>query len=176
MLDGPVKWSYRARLGIRSMNIHDYLIEQSGKDWSELLSGWLGVLPASFTVWLVNRFGDVFTVFEDGSVHMLDVGTGVMQRLADSRDDFAARIDAGDNANHWLMIPLVDQCVAAGLTLSEDQCYGYKIPPILGGKYAVENVSTTNLSVHYSFLADIFRQTKDLPDGTRIKAVVIDDA
>jgi len=156
------------------MNIHDYLIEKSGKDWSELLSGWLGVLPASFTVWLVNRFGDVFAVFEDGSVHMLDVGTGVMQRLADSRDDFAALIDAGDNANNWLMIPLVEQCVAAGLTLSGGQCYGYKIPPILGGKYAVENVSPTNLSVHYSLLADIFRQTKDMPDGTRIKAVVID--
>jgi hypothetical protein len=158
------------------MNIHDYLIEQSGKDWAELLSGWLGVLPASFTVWLVNRFGDVFAVFEDGSVHMLDVGTGVMQRLADSRDEFAARIDAGDNANNWLMIPLVDQCVAAGLTLSDGQCYGYKIPPILGGKYAVENVSPTNLSVHYSLLADIWRQTKDLPDGTRIKMVVTDGA
>jgi hypothetical protein len=83
------------------VNIHDYLIDQSGKDWSELLSGWSAALPPPFTVWLVNRFGDVFAVFEDGSVHKLDVGTGAMQRLADSRDDFAARIDAGDNANHW---------------------------------------------------------------------------
>jgi Domain of unknown function (DUF1851) len=68
-----------------------------------------------------------------------------MERLADSRDDFATRIDVGDNANNWLMIPLVDQCVAAGLTLSQDQCYGYKIPPIevgqCGGRYAVENFS-----------------------------------
>jgi len=64
----------------------------------------------------------------------------------------------------------LDQCVA------QDQCYGYKIPPILGGKYALENVSPTNLCVHYSLLADIWRRTKDLPDGTRIKAVVIDGA
>ena len=156
------------------MNIQDYLIDQSGKDWSELLSGWTEALPPPFTVWLVNRFGDVFAVFEDGSVHMLDVGIGVIQRLADNRDDFATQIDAGNNANHWLMIPLVDQCVAAGLTLSDGQCYGYKIPPILGGKYVVENVSPTKLSVHYSLLADIWRQTKDLPDGTRIRAVVID--
>jgi hypothetical protein len=158
------------------MNIHDYLIDQSGKDWSELFSGWTAALPPSFTVWLVNRFGDVFAVFEDGSVHMLDVGTGAIQRLADSRDDFAAKIDAVGNANNWLMIPLVDQCVAAGLTLSQDQCYGYKIPPILGGKYTVENVSPTSLSVHYSRLAHIFRQTKNLPDGTRIKMDVIDGA
>ena len=60
------------------------------------------------------------------------------------------------------MIPLVDQCVAAGLILAQDQCYGYKIPPILGGQYAIENVEPTDLSVHYSLLADIFRQTKRL--------------
>ena len=87
------------------MSIHDYLIDQSGKDWSELLSGWSAVLPPPFTVWLVNRFGDVFAVFEDGSVHMLDVGTGVIQRVADSRDDFATQMDVGDNASNWLMIP-----------------------------------------------------------------------
>ena len=42
---------YQARWGA-GMNIREYLIEQSGKDWGELLSGWLGVLPAFFTVWL----------------------------------------------------------------------------------------------------------------------------
>jgi hypothetical protein len=41
------------------MNVNDYLIDRSGKDWSELLSGWLAALPFSFTVWLVNRLGDV---------------------------------------------------------------------------------------------------------------------
>jgi len=168
-----MKFALDAFVGaLTEMDIHDYLIDQSGKDWSDLLSGWLAVLPPSFTLWLVNRFGDVFMVFEDGSVHMLDVGIGKVERLADSREDFAARIDVGDNADTWLMIPLVDQCVAAGLTLSPNHCYGYKIPPVLGGQYVVGNVEPTDLSVHYSLLADIFQQTKDLPDGTRIKVVV----
>lgn len=90
----------------RTMDVHDYLIDQSGKDWSELLSDWSGVLPSSFTVWLVNRFGDVFIVFEDGSVHMLDVGIGAIKRVADDRDHFATLLDTGDNANNWFMIPL----------------------------------------------------------------------
>jgi hypothetical protein len=156
------------------MNVQDYLIEPSGRDWPELLSGWSASLPSSFTVWLVNRFGDIFAVFEDGSVHLLDVGIGAIRRVADSCDDFAVQIDADDNADDWLMINLVDQCVAAGITLGNDQCYGYKIPPNLGGKYSVENVEPTDLSVHYSLLADIYRQTKDLPNGTRIRTVVIE--
>jgi hypothetical protein len=100
---------------------------------------------------------------------MLDVSAGVVTRIADSRDHFATMIDVGDNANNWLVIPLVDQCVAAGLTLADNQCYGYKAAPALGGQYSVENIEPTDLSTHYSFLAHIFRQTRDLLDGSRVR-------
>jgi hypothetical protein len=156
------------------MDINDYLIPQAGKDWSVLLCGWREALPESFTLWMVNRFGDLFTVHDDGSVHMLDVGAGRLARLADNRDHFCSLVDVGDNANNWLMIPLVNECVAGGMILRPNQCYGYKVPPILGGEYHVSNVEPTDLSVHYSLLGDIYRQTKDLSDGTRIRVVTTD--
>ncbi len=102
---------------------------------------------------------------------MLDIGIGSLSRLADSRDDFATRLDAVDNADNWLMIPLVDACRESGMSLGAGQCYGFKIPPILGGPYELSNVVPTDIAIHYSFLADIYRQTKDLPDGTRIEVV-----
>jgi hypothetical protein len=148
------------------MNIHDYLIDQTGKNWSSLLAGWTDALPATFTLWLVNRFGDLFVVFDDGSVHMLDVGIGVRRRVADSRDHFARLLDIGDNANLWLMIPLVKACVSAGMVPGATQCYGYQVPPILGGAYNVNNVVTVDLNAHYTLLANLYRQTKHLPDGT----------
>ena len=154
------------------MNIHDYLIDQQGKNWSELFSDWGSLVPHSFTLWLVNRFGDAFLALDDGSIHMLDVGGGSFKRVADSRDHFASLLDVEDNADNWLMIPLVDACVAAGMTLGAHQCYGYQHPPLLGGQYTVENFEPTDLSVHYGFLASIFEQTKDLPDGTRVRVVV----
>ena len=157
------------------MDINDYLIDQADKDWGTFLRGWMPPLPPSFTLWLVKRFGDVFVVLEDDkSVHMLDVGAGTFVRVADDRSHFADLLDRNDNAANWLLIPLVDACRAAGMALNASQCYGFKIPPILGGKYEVENVEPTDLSVHYSFLGDIYTQTKDLPDGTRIKTVVVD--
>lgn len=123
---------------------------------------------------LVNRFGDAFIVIDDESVHMLDVGIGQLKRVADSRQHFGSLLDVGDNANNWLMIPLVDSCVAAGFRLSADQCYGYKVPPVLGGSYELDNVTCTDLSVHYSFLADIYQQTRDVLDGAKVKVVIID--
>jgi hypothetical protein len=115
------------------MKLEDYLIEQAGNEWAELLAPWVPPLPLSFTLWLVNRFGDVFAIFDDGSVHMLDVGTGIIIRLAADRDQFAVEVDCGENANNWFMLPLVDQCVAAGLLLGPRQCYSYKMPPVFGG-------------------------------------------
>ena len=60
------------------------------------------------TVWLMNRFGDLFLVFDDGSVHMLDVGEGDLVAGREAREDFCRRVDEGDNAKQWFMIPLVD--------------------------------------------------------------------
>ena len=72
------------------------------------------------------------------------------------------------------MIPLVDACREAGMTLSAGQCYSYKVPPVLGGPYQVSNVEPTDIAVHYSVLADIYRQTKNLSNGTRVGAVTIE--
>jgi len=123
-------------------------------------------------MWLVNRFGDVFAIFEDGSVHLLDLGNGHLLCVAKDRNDLCEKLDIGDNANNWLMIPLVDALLGAGMLLGPDQCYGFKIPPLLGGEYTVENISPIGLSEYYSFMAEICRQTKDLPDGTKVRLVI----
>lgn len=153
-------------------NIHDYLIEHAGHNWTVLLSPWAELLPEDLTLWMVNRIGDIIALFPDGSVHMLDIGAGRIERIADNRDNFISRIDQGDNAIHWLAIPLVDDCVAVGMTLAPGQCYGYKVPPLLGGDYAADNLEPTDLAVHYGFLADVYHQVKDLPDGTQVQLVV----
>ena len=60
----------------------------------------------------MNRLGDLFAIFDDGSIHMLDVGVGTLTRLADNRDDFSTKTDQGDNAENWLMLSLA-ACDAA---------------------------------------------------------------
>ncbi|HKF48280.1 MAG TPA: DUF1851 domain-containing protein [Terracidiphilus sp.] len=154
------------------MDVNDYLIDQTDKDWNALLEDWVEVLPSTFTIWFVNRIGDLILAFEDGSIHLLDVGHGTIEKIAESREQFCELIDAGDNAEDWLMISLVDECRAAGITISANQCYGFKIPPLLSGKYEVSNIAPIDLAEHYSFLADIFQQTKNFPNGTKLKLVI----
>lgn len=99
---------------------------------------------------------------------MLDVGGGTLTKVAESRDDFADQLDEGDNANQWLMIPLVDRLVASGVTLRDGQCYSYKRPPVLGGDYTVGNTCVLPIPEHFGAYGTIYNQIKDLPDGTRV--------
>ena len=141
------------------MNINDYLIAQPGKDWVKLLSYWTPPLPPRFTLWLVNRLGDVFAVLETHAVIRLDVGRGNCEEIAGSREHFAQLLDADDNADLWLRIRLVDACRRAGMHLSPHECYGFRIPPTLGGQYEASNLVPTHLAAHYSYQAYICKQT-----------------
>ncbi len=154
------------------INVNDYLIDHAGFDWQAMLTGWAELLPATFTLCLVNRFGDVFIVVDDGPVYLLDVACGTLSRVAESRDQFADLMDVPQNANNWLMIPLIDQCVASGMSLQPGKCYGFKIPPLLGGEYALGNFVTVDLPQNYAFLADFWSQTKNVPDGTQVRLVI----
>jgi hypothetical protein len=150
------------------LSIHDYLIEDQSLDWATLLSPWAGLLPREVTVWIVNCFGDLFLVYGDGAVHMLDVGQGKVEKVANSRDDFSNKLDEADNANQWLMIPFIDELVEAGIHLRPGTCYTYIKPPIMGGDYSVENTAVVPIEQHYGCYGDFYKQTKDLRDGTPV--------
>ena len=153
--------------------VTDYLTDQSGIDWSKTLAPWSWLLPPEFTLWLVNRFADIFLVLPDGTVHMLDVGIGTLTKVAESRDDFRTKIDEDDNANQWLMIPLVDKMVAAGGILQPGQCYGFKTSPVMGGDYTVENAGPLPVCDYLGACGSIHEQLRDVPDGSPVVLKVI---
>ena len=141
------------------MDINDYLLERGDSDWAALLADWNWILPPRFTLWLVNRYGDLFLLLpEDGGVCMVDVGAGTLRRIARDQEQFDSLLRQGNNANEWLMIPLVDDCIAAGLELPPGHCYGFRQPPALGGAYEVGNTEVVDLYSHYSNLGQLHAQ------------------
>src|SRR4051794_34643241 len=145
-----------------------YLIEPSGLDGPDLLAPWSWRLPAGLTVRALNLFGDMFLADAGGAIHHLDVGNGTLERIAGSKDDLAAKLAEEDNATVWLLVPLVDQLVEAGMVPGPDECYGYKTPPVLGGGYTVENTAVLPIVDHLGFLGKLHEKIKDLPDGAAI--------
>jgi T6SS immunity protein Tdi1, C-terminal len=140
------------------MNLRDYLVDTAGKDWERLLAYWKPPLPAGFRLWLVNRLGEIIGTNEAGEVLRLEVGTARLERIAGSREEFARLIEVREHADAWLRVSLVDACREAGAQLGADECYGFRIPPPLLGRYEASNLVATRLDSHYSWLAHINRQ------------------
>ena len=156
-----------------TITVADYLIDQRDIDWNGALSTWFWLVPQELTLWLVNRFADLCLVFPDGAVHLLDIGLGTLTRVAESRDDFCRQCDETETAAEWLMIPLVDRMVAAGMTLQPGQCYGFKRPSVLGGDYTVENMAPISIADYLGAYGSIHEQLRDLPDGTEVVVKVV---
>ena len=110
-------------------------------------------------MWLINRLGDAFVAGEGGVVLHLDVGAGTCAEVARSREHFAQLLDDPARGEEWLRIRLVDECRRAGMRLEPFECYGFRIPPTLGGGYEVTNLVPTKLAIHYSYQAYICRQS-----------------
>jgi hypothetical protein len=140
------------------VNVTDYLIDPENKDWARLLAPWVPPLPARFTVWLINRLGEAFVTVETGAVLRLDVGAGISERVAGGREEFARLLDTGANTEAWLRVSVVDACRRAGMRLGPFECYGFRIPPSLGGDYQPRNLVPTHLAIHYSYQAYICKQ------------------
>ncbi|MGH7954286.1 MAG: T6SS immunity protein Tdi1 domain-containing protein [Limisphaerales bacterium] len=139
----------------------------------DLLRDWRWLLGDSMQLLLVSAIGDMFLADSAGLVFWLDIGTGQLQQIATSVDEFQQLRQQHDHADQWFIPLLVGDLITSGVRLSPGQCYSYKKPPILGGAIEPANFQPTDLSVHFSVLGQIHRQVKNLPPGTKISDIEI---
>jgi hypothetical protein len=139
-----------------------------------LLEDWRWLVEGKYSPVLMTAFGDLFLRGETGAVYFLDVVSGEFTCVAKSVEEFEAELAKPETADQWLMAELVLLLREKGVNLHAGQCYGYKIPPVLGGQLSIENIEPTDLVVHHSISGQIHRQTKDLPPGTPISGFTVD--
>ena len=146
------------------MDHTDYFLPPAADEWE--LSAWSSILPTSGRVLRTNLFGDAFVIDDNGSVHMLDRGGCSSERITSSEEEFWREVR--DDSQGWQLRRLADDCQKSGMILGDGQCYAYKMLPVLGGDYNVDNIWIASWTEWFSLTADLFQQIKDLPDGTAI--------
>ena len=150
-----------------------YILPPIEREWAVLLEKWSWRLPESFGVWLVNRFGDLFLVLEDGAIALLDINAGTLTRVAEHQDDFIQKLQSEEYARVWLYMPLVDTLAAAGSLPDDcDTIFAFTKPILLGGTFTADNVRTANLTEHLAFTGDLAEQLHEVPDGAEVELKV----
>jgi hypothetical protein len=139
----------------------------------ELLEDWMWLLKKPHTLIAMTNFGDLFVQDKGGHVHFLDLVSGDLKEVANSTAELQQLVAQKENQKRWFLTDLLTQLEHAGLLLSPGQCFGFKIPPALGGRVELSNVEIVPLAVHISLMGQIHQQVKDLPAGTRIKGFKI---
>jgi hypothetical protein len=122
---------------------------------------------------LSSLFGDVFLQAPDG-YWFLDTVEGTLTHRWPDRDALQHELDTESGQDQYLLGGLAMAADRSGLTLGEDQVYDFVQPPILGGQFAVENMTTMDFVVALHIAGQLLRQVRELPPGTNITGFTID--
>jgi hypothetical protein len=154
------------------MEFEELLAPVAGEfDVEEALATWRWLVPEHVRPLVLTACGDLFLIAEDGSVLFLDTIGGKCQRIATSKKEWEKKLKDSQLLEEWFMPRFVSQLREAGSILSQGECYSATIPPVLSGKYTVENWPPTHWRVHFHSLGQIQQQVKDLPAGTPITKI-----
>ncbi|MGV3721303.1 MAG: T6SS immunity protein Tdi1 domain-containing protein [Actinomycetota bacterium] len=158
-----------------AITMDDLTVNFSHLDRESLLSEWRWLIGPSKQPILLAAIGDAYLQDpDDGSVHLLDVGGGALEQIADSVDEFRGLLGDREFVTDSFVPSTIVALRNEGKTLGQGQIYSYIKPPVLGGTYSTDNLEPTDVSVHYSILGQIHRQVKDLPEGTPISSITIE--
>jgi hypothetical protein len=152
----------------------ELLIRTPNLDCQRLLSYWRWLLQKDYHPIVMTAFGDWFLLDDDGSVHFLDLVVGKLSKAAETGDEFKRVMGRPEKLDDWFMVGLVESLLECGIVLEPGQCYGYKLPPIVGGQLEVANIEPTDIVIHQSLLSQIHEQTRNLPEGTKISRFLVD--
>jgi hypothetical protein len=153
---------------------NELIVDFQKHEQDDLLRDWRWLLGDSMRLLLVSAIGDMYLADSASRVFWLDAGSGQLQKIAESIDQFQQLRQQPQNANTWFIPKLIGDLITRGIRLAPGQCYSYKKPPVLGGEFEPSNFQPTDLSVHFSILGQIHKQVKDLPPGTKIKDIKIE--
>ncbi len=129
--------------------------------------GWLGLRPKE--VLDQNVFGNIIVLDESGCFWRICPEELSCEVVAQDAAAYEHLRNDDEFLADWEMLPLVEEAYAALGALPEGCCYCLKIPAVVGGEYAAENMGTISRDALIAFAGDLAQQIRDLPDGTQVE-------
>jgi hypothetical protein len=137
------------------------MIEASQYDTAPLLAEWAWLVPNTAKPLFLSAFGDWVFGDPDGSIWLLSVLEGTYVRIAATAGDY----DHLRRSQEWLEETFLSgwQTIAAahGLEPAPHECLGWKIHPLIGGKFEPANLQLFSMAVYQSLMGQFHRQLRE---------------
>jgi hypothetical protein len=148
-----------------AVTLGDLILSMDGIDVDALLTDWRWLVDEGYEPVLLTALGDLFLEAPDGSVHWLHTGSGDLDRVTGSRDEFEQLMTRPEQVEEWFFPELVGTLKAQGIELARGQCYGYMNPPCLGGRNEPLNLTPVDVYVHFNILGQVASQVCEKPES-----------
>lgn len=134
---------------------------------------WLGDLEGKQVVF-ASAFGDLFLQGADG-FWFLDTVDGTLSRRWADAQSLQTEINTREVQDQYLMLGFVETADRAGLRPEPHEVLAFSVPPVLGGPMSFENVEVADFVVTLNVAGQIHEQVKDLPPGTKVAGINVED-
>ncbi len=152
------------------MDWNRLLIRTADVDAPRLLGFWSWLLREPYHPLVLSKFGDWFLMDRAGRVHWLDLLEGSLTEVAPSGPAFQGRLADPAHVDDWFLPGWVDALWEAGQVPGAGQCYGFRVPPRLGGAVDLANVAVADLAAYQAWMAQVHR----VPPGATVSGLAVD--
>jgi hypothetical protein len=104
-----------------------------------------------------------------GAVHWLDLLEGTCKPVAGSIEEFQQLMVQREQLDSWFVLPWCYRLHELGQIPGDGQCYGFKVPPKLGGPVELSNVEVANLMAYQVWMSQIAK----IPPGTVVDGITV---
>ena len=151
------------------LTFNDLTVNFSHLKLESILSDWVWLIGKNKLPILITALGEPFVQDrKSGNVYFLSLADADLTKVAKSPEEFKEKLNDDEFAKKYLPTQAVGNLKESGNVLNAGQVYSYKVPPMLGGEFAPENIEPCDIALHFSILGQIHEQIKDLPNGAEV--------
>jgi hypothetical protein len=129
--------------------------------------GWSGLEPSELIA--INSFGHLIIRDIDGHYWRIIPEEADCRVIAETQHEYNELLKQDEFLIDWEMEAVTDIAQDKFGPTGAGRCYCLKMPAVLGGEYAAENIATVSVDELIAFAGDLARQIKDIPDGAEIE-------
>jgi hypothetical protein len=151
-----------------------YILPPNDQKMAEMISFWSWLTTENLTPVFMTKFGDWFLANDQSRVLFLDLLEGNLRDLGISTEEIQ-RDTVFERFESEFSVGWIEVCLSHNLLLAPNQCYGWKVPPLLGGEFSLSNIQVFGSRVYQSLNAQIHQQLSTSPEGRKITGFTVEE-
>ena len=140
----------------------------------QLRANWRWRVGDEYRVVGMTAMGDWLYLDSSGAVYLLETVEASFDRIADDMAELVRLAASDEFRDDTFLEGLALSALAVG-RLPQNHCVGFKVPPILGGKFDSSNLQVAAVGTYQTWTGRLHEALSNVPDGGQVLGVDVGD-